>query len=66
MIQREDDQEETIRKRLDVYHKQTEPLVNFYQNLDAQRAAPAPQYVRVEGVGEVEAIKQQLFDALSG
>lgn len=65
LIQREDDQEATIRKRLEVYHQQTEPLVNFYQNLGEQQGAPAPKYIRIEGVGEVDAIKQQLFAALS-
>ncbi len=64
LIQREDDQEETIRKRLEVYHQQTEPLVNFYQSMADQGNAPAPQYVRVEGVGDVNSIKQQLFDAI--
>lgn len=65
LIQREDDQEETIRKRLEVYHQQTEPLVEFYKNLGGQQGAPAPKYVRIEGVGDVEDIKQQLFAALS-
>jgi len=65
LIQREDDQETTIRKRLEVYHQQTEPLVNFYQHLGEQQGAPAPKYIRIEGVGEVDAIKQQLFAALS-
>ncbi|MGS2717072.1 adenylate kinase [Eionea flava] len=65
LIQREDDQEETIRKRLAVYHQQTEPLVDFYQNIGEQQGSPAPSYVRVDGVGEVDAIKQQLFAALS-
>ncbi|MFT6103432.1 MAG: adenylate kinase [Granulosicoccus sp.] len=65
LIQREDDQEVTIRKRLEVYHQQTEPLVEFYQNLGEQQGSPAPKYIRIEGVGEVEHIKQQLFTALS-
>ncbi len=65
LIQREDDQEATVRKRLDVYHQQTEPLVNFYQTLEGQKAAPAPSYVRVEGVGDVAEIKEKMFAALS-
>lgn len=65
LIQREDDQEVTIRKRLDVYHQQTEPLVNFYQTLGEQQGSPAPAYVRVEGVGDVESIKNKMFDALA-
>ncbi len=64
LIQREDDQEETVRKRLDVYHQQTEPLVNFYQSLEEQANAPAPAYVKVNGVGSVEQIKTQLFSSL--
>ncbi len=65
LIQREDDQEDTIRTRLDVYHQQTEPLVDFYKNLGSQEGSPAPTYVRVEGVGDVSEIKEQLFSALS-
>jgi adenylate kinase len=65
LIQREDDQEATIRTRLEVYHQQTEPLVDFYKNMDGQQGASAPAYIRVEGVGDVDAIKRQLFDALS-
>ena len=65
LIQRDDDKEETVRNRLDVYHQQTEPLVAFYQNMGEQQGAPAPKYVRVEGVGEVSVIKDQLFTALS-
>lgn len=65
LIQREDDQEETIRKRLDVYHQQTEPLVEFYQSLDSQQGAPAPKYVRVEGVGTVDEIKAKVFNGLA-
>ncbi len=65
LIQREDDQEATIRNRLDVYHQQTEPLVEFYKNIGEQAGAPAPGYVRVNGVGDVADIKAQLFEALS-
>lgn len=65
LIQREDDKEETVRTRLDVYHQQTEPLVDFYKNLGDQQGSPAPKYIRVVGVGDVSEIKAQLFDALS-
>jgi adenylate kinase len=64
LIQREDDQEATIRKRLEVYHQQTEPLVTFYQELGDQQGLPAPAYIRIEGVGDVEQIKRQMFSAL--
>lgn len=62
LIQREDDQVDTIKKRLDVYHEQTEPLVGFYKGLTADNA---PQYVKVEGVGSVDDIKSRIFDSLT-
>ena len=61
LIQRDDDKEETVRKRLDVYHEQTEPLVEFYKHLPDQQGESAPNYHRIDGVGTVEAIKQQLL-----
>ena len=63
LIQREDDQEETVRKRLAVYHEQTKPLVGFYEDMSQQGEA-APAYHRINGVGNVEEIKQQLVSAL--
>jgi adenylate kinase len=65
LIQRDDDKEETVRRRLDIYHEQTEPLVEFYQNLKGQKGSPGPKFLKVDGVGDVEAIKQQLCSALS-
>lgn len=64
LIQREDDLEETVRKRLSVYHEQTEPLVDFYKKLDNQNGSPPPICSRVAGVGAVDEIKQQLFTVL--
>ncbi|MEE8056297.1 MAG: adenylate kinase [Pseudomonadales bacterium] len=61
LMQREDDNEETVRKRLQIYHEQTEPLVNFYQNLVG---GDAPSYCSVEGVGLVEQIRDKVFEAL--
>lgn len=61
LVQREDDQEDTVRKRLSVYHEQTKPLVNFYQQLSG---ADAPTYARVEGVGSVDEIKQRVLNVL--
>lgn len=52
LIQREDDNEETVRKRLDVYHDQTKPLVDFYSNWAASGEEAAPKYARVEGTGK--------------
>lgn len=62
LIQREDDHEDTVRKRLEVYHDQTAPLVEFYQSKSAETGA---QYHRVEGVGTVDEISQKVIAALS-
>ena len=64
LIQRDDDQEETVRKRLDVYHAQTEPLVNYYKKWATSGQAGAPKHIRIEGVGKVEQIRDQIFEAL--
>ncbi|MDR3352060.1 MAG: adenylate kinase [Zoogloeaceae bacterium] len=63
LIQREDDREATVEKRLAVYHAQTEPLVAFYEDW-ARRDAQAPKVRKIEGVGSVEAITARLFAAL--
>ncbi|OZG70606.1 adenylate kinase [Hahella sp. CCB-MM4] len=65
LIQREDDKEETVRKRLEVYHSQTAPLVDYYQDWTAQDPASAPTYFRVEGVGTVDEIREKVFEGLS-
>ncbi len=59
LIQRDDDKEETVRKRLSVYHDQTAPLVDFY------RAMEGPQYHKIEGVGAVSDITAKVMTALS-
>ncbi len=64
LIQREDDKEETVRKRLEVYHAQTEPLVEFYKKWEASGDPNAPKYIRIDGVGTVDEIKQRIMDAL--
>jgi adenylate kinase len=64
LIQREDDNEETVRKRLAVYHAQTEPLVKYYSDWAAVGDARAPKHVRVEGIGKVEEIRDRIFAAL--
>lgn len=61
LLQREDDKEETVRTRLQVYHEQTEPLVEFYQQLSAQNG---PAYRHVAGVGSVQDISEKVFAAL--
>ena len=64
LIQREDDQEATVRKRLEVYHDQTEPLIDYYKKWESAREAESPKYVRIEGVGKVDEIRNQIFTAL--
>lgn len=64
LIQRDDDQEETVRKRLTVYHEQTEPLVDYYSKWAASGEANAPKYVNIPGVGGVEDIRNKIFQAL--
>ncbi|GEK48622.1 adenylate kinase [Bisbaumannia pacifica] len=66
LIQRDDDQEATVRNRLAVYHDQTAPLVDYYQQWAQQDAAAAPAYHRVEGVGSVDQITRQVIEALEG
>lgn len=61
LVQRDDDREETVRKRLEVYQSQTRPLVNFYRNM---KGDDAPAYHRVAGVGSVEEIRQRVIAAL--
>ncbi len=65
LVQREDDKEETVKKRLDIYHEQTEPLIEYYQDFANSDAAEAPSYTKIEGVGSVDDIRQSIFDALS-
>lgn len=65
LIQRDDDQEETVKKRLDVYHEQTEPLVEYYSTWAESGDDRAPKYVRIDGIGKVDEIRDQIFEALS-
>ncbi len=64
LIQRDDDREETVKKRLDVYHAQTKPLVDYYSAWANGGAKNAPKYVKIAGVGSVEAIRDAIFKAL--
>ncbi len=64
LVQRDDDKEDVVRKRLDVYHAQTEPLVDYYEKWSATAEAGAPKHVRIEGVGKVVEIRDQVFSAL--
>lgn len=65
LIQRDDDKEETVKKRLEVYHAQTEPLVKFYLDWEKSGDPDAPKFVKINGVGSVDSITQQIFKALA-
>ena len=65
LIQRDDDKEETVKKRLEIYHSQTKPLVDFYSKWAAEGDAKAPKVAKVAGVGSVDEITARVFDALS-
>jgi adenylate kinase len=65
LVQRDDDREETVRKRIEVYQAQTRPLVEFYGRWSAADAARAPRYRRISGQGSVEAIRDRAIEALS-
>ncbi len=64
LIQRDDDKEDTIRRRLAVYVEQTKPLIEYYSDWAEKDADAAPEYVRVEGVGSVEDIRDAIFTEL--
>ena len=66
LIQREDDKEETVRKRLQVYQQQTRPLVEYYSQWAARGEPGAPRYVCVAGTGAVEEITARVLKALGG
>jgi len=61
LVQREDDKEETVRHRLEVYHNQTAPLIDFYRSLPGE---DAPVYHRVDGIGGVDEIKAEILRTL--
>jgi adenylate kinase len=65
LVQRADDQEETVKKRLDVYSAQTRPLVDYYASWARTDAAVAPQYRAISGTGHVEDITARAFQALA-
>jgi len=64
LVQRDDDQEDTVRQRLKVYHDQTEPLIDYYSGWADKGEGAAPRYVRIPGVGKVEEIRDAIFSAL--
>lgn len=64
LVQRPDDTEETVKKRLEVYHQQTKPLVEYYTAWSRSGDAKAPKIVHIPGVGSVEGIRDQIFRIL--
>ena len=65
LIQRDDDKEETVKKRLDVYQKQTRPLVSYYSDWSASGDPVAPKYRKISGTGSVDEITTRALQALS-
>lgn len=65
LIQRDDDKEETVKKRLSIYHDQTELLVNYYNKWAQSDQPGAPKYRKIAGVGPVDTIRDNAFAALS-
>ena len=65
LVQRDDDKEETVRERLRVYHEMTEPLVSYYTGWAESGESGSPKYAKINGVGGVEEIRDQVFSALS-
>ncbi len=64
LVQREDDKEETVKKRLAVYHTHTKQLIDYYSKQAVQGNKRAPKYVKIPGVGKVEEICDKCFEAL--
>ncbi len=64
LVQRDDDKEETVRNRLEVYHRQTEPLVEYYRKWAASGDPKAPRYHRVDGTRGVNEVRDAIFAAL--
>lgn len=64
LIQREDDKEETVKKRIAIYRAQTKPLVKYYADWAASGDPKAPKYIRIRGAGKVDEIRDAIFAAL--
>ncbi|MFN3302972.1 MAG: adenylate kinase [Roseateles sp.] len=65
LVQRDDDKEETVKKRLEIYAAQTRPLVDYYSQWAATGDANAPKYRRIEGLGSVDEITRRALAALA-
>jgi len=65
LVQRDDDKEETVRKRLQVYHSQTSLLIEYYSQSAANKVENAPVYLQINGFGDVQEVKETILNALS-
>ena len=65
LVQRDDDREETVKRRLEVYRAQTHPLIEYYRKWAASGDAKAPRYRKIAGTAPVEEIRQRVFSALA-
>tara|TARA_B100000686_G_scaffold96765_1_gene103412 strand:- start:4156 stop:4713 length:558 start_codon:yes stop_codon:yes gene_type:complete len=65
LIQRDDDKEETVKRRLEVYHKQTKPLIEYYSRCSISGKQGANQYLKIDGFGSVEKIRKDIFAVIS-
>lgn len=66
LVQRDDDQEDTVKARLKIYHDQTEPLIDYYTSHANSGEAGAPKYVKIDGLGKVDGIRDAIFAGLDG
>ncbi|MDB5903957.1 MAG: adk [Betaproteobacteria bacterium] len=64
LVQRADDNEATVKKRIETYHEQTAPLVKYYLDLAGSGEAGAPRYIAINGQGPLEEIREKIFNAL--
>lgn len=65
LIQREDDREETVRKRLEVYHRQTSPLIDYYSKTRSDNGNNSVVYLQINGIGEVQNVRDNILKKLS-
>ena len=64
LVQRDDDREATVRHRLEIYHEQTAPIVEYYREWARDEPAAAPQVARIDGLGTLEEVRDRVFEAL--
>lgn len=65
LVQRDDDKEETVKRRLQIYHSQTQPLIEYYKKWYATGDPSAPKCRKIAGVGSIDQIRQAAFEALN-